>query len=410
MDGGTDTDAARWLFLDLNSYFASCEQQENPRLRGKPVIIVQTEAETACAIAASYEAKRRGVRTGALVRDARQMCPDVVLVKARHKLYSQYHDRVVKAVDTCLPVEKILSIDEMACRLMRNERPMARDIALRIKKTLREQVGECMTCSIGIAPNLFLGKVASDLQKPDGLVVLTPENMPGPLLGMPLRGIYGIGRRMEARLNLFGIGDVAALWKASSALLRRVWGGVRGALFYQMLHGVDVQPPETPHAKSISHQHVLEPSLRTSAGGRDFARHLLAKAAERLRRNHYYCRRLGVGFSWQGDQGGWWRDVGFHETGDTGFLLERLDHLLAMVPPLKPLMVSVVLLGLVPAERHQGDLFDAAEARGSRLSPVIDRLNQKYGRYAVGFGLLPQTVRNFKGHAAFQRVPEEWEF
>jgi nucleotidyltransferase/DNA polymerase involved in DNA repair len=231
----------QWLFLDLNAFFASCEQQENPALRGQPVIVVQTLTESAVAIAASYAAKAFGIKTG--------------------------------------------------------------------------------------TPNVFLGKVGSDLQKPNGLVVITKDDLPGILLGLQLQDIYGIGKRMEQRLHRTGIVNVEQLWKATPHQLRRVWGGVNGLLFHQMLHGVDIQPPTSRYSKSIGHQHVLEPDLRTKKGAHDFAQHLLTKAAERLRRGDYYCRRLGVHLSWVGDLGGWWDETDFHETRDTGFLLGRLEEL-----------------------------------------------------------------------------------
>jgi DNA polymerase IV len=402
----------QWLFLDLNAFFASCEQQEAPALRGKPVVVVQTMTESACAIAASYPAKRLGITTGTLLREARRICGDVISVQANHALYTDYHERVLKAVDTCLPVEKVHSIDEMACRLTGTERqvPAARELALKVKQALREQVGECLTCSIGLAPNVFLGKVGSDLQKPDGLVVITPDNLPDILLRLELQEIYGIGARMEERLKRAGISTVAELWQATPHRLRRVWGGINGLLFHQMLHGVDIQPPSSKFAKSMGHQHVLEPELRTKEGAQNFARHLLTKAAERLRRGDYFCRRLGLHLSWLSDLGSWWNETNFNETRDTGFLLARLDELWAEVPSYKPLSVGVVLLDLVPAARHQPDLFDVADERRHRLSPLIDRINDRYGRGAVGFGLLPPEVREFKGHAAFQRVPEGWEF
>jgi len=288
--------AIRWLFLDINAFFASCEQQETPALRGKPIIVVQTLTDSACAIAASYPAKRLGITTGTLLREARRICPDVIPVKANHRLYTDYHERILKAVDTCLPIEKIMSIDEMACRLMGTECqvPAARELALKVKRALREQVGECLTCSIGIAPNVFLGKVGSDLQKPDGLVVITHDNLPDVLLTLKLQDVYGIGARMEERLNRAGISTVAQLWEATPFQLRRVWGGINGLLFHQMLHGVDIQPPSSRFAKSMGHQHVLEPELRTRAGAQNFSRHLLTKAAERLRRGDYYCRRLSA--------------------------------------------------------------------------------------------------------------------
>ena len=141
MNTSTTENAVQWLFLDLNAFFASCEQQEKPALRGRPVIVVQTPAESAVAIAASYAAKAFGIKTGTLVREARRLCPDVVPVRADHRLYTDNHERILKAVDTCMPVEKVCSIDEMACRLMGTERqvPFARELALKIKRALHDR-------------------------------------------------------------------------------------------------------------------------------------------------------------------------------------------------------------------------------------------------------------------------------
>jgi DNA polymerase-4 len=412
MNMSTADNPVQWLFLDLNAFFASCEQQEAPALRGKPVIVVQTLTDSAVAIAASYPAKAFGIKTGTLVREARRLCPAVIVVQANHRLYSDYHERILKAVDTCLPVEKVCSIDEMACKLMGTERqvPVARELALKVKRALREQLGECLTCSIGIAANVFLGKVGSDLQKPDGLVVITKDDLPAILLRLELQDIYGIGEHMEQRLHRAGILTVAELWNATPLRLRRVWGGINGVLFHQMLHGVDIQPPSSRFSKSIGHQHLLEPDLRTKKGAHDFAQHLLTKAAERLRRGDYFCRRLGVHLSWVADLGGWWDETDFYETRDTGFLLARLEEIWQRVPRTKPLSVGVVLLDLVPADQHQPDLFAADTDRRQKLSPLIDRINDRYGRCSIGFGLFPRDVRAFKGHAAFHRVPERWEF
>jgi DNA polymerase-4 len=380
-------------------------------LRGKPVIVVQTLTDTTSAIAASYEAKAFGVKTGTRVSEAKRLCPSLIIVKASHKRYSEYHERILAAVDTCVPVEKVMSIDELACRLTGKQRqiPAARELAFKIKRAIREGVGECLSCSIGLAPNVFLGKVASDIQKPDGLVVITLDHLPGILLPLKLQDIYGIGPQMELRLNKAGIISVADLWQASSSELRRVWGSVNGVLFHQMLHGADIQPPSSPFAKSLGHQHVLEPVLRTTGGAREYAHHLVTKAAERLRHKDYYCRRLAVHMRWMGDLGSWSNEMTFQETRDTGFLLDRLERLWVGVPEYKPLSVGVTLLDLVPAIHHQPDLFDTQEGE-DRLSPVVDGLNRRFGRNTIGFGQVPPEVRKFSGHAAFQRVPEPWEF
>src|SRR5258707_3413386 len=129
-----------------------------------------------------------------------------------------------------------------------------------------------------------------------------------------------------ANLHRAGILTVAELWNATPFQLRRVWGGINGLLFHQMLHGVDIQPPSSRYSKSIGHQHVLEPELRTKKGAHDFAQHLLTKAAERLRRRDYYCRRLGAHLSWVGDLRRWYEESDFHATRHTAFLLVRLEE------------------------------------------------------------------------------------
>jgi hypothetical protein len=119
---------------------------------------------------------------------------------------------------------------------------------------------------------------------------------------------------------------------------------------------------------------------------------------------------MGLHLSWTGNLGGWWDEITFTETRDTGFLLARLEQLWPRVPRYKPLSIGVVLLDLVPASHHQPDLFAADNDRRQKLSPLVDRINDRYGRCSIGFGLFPSDVRAFKGHAAFHRVPESWEF
>ncbi|HWT64545.1 MAG TPA: hypothetical protein VN151_00415, partial [Terracidiphilus sp.] len=129
-----------WLFVDLNSYFASVEQQVRPELWGRPVGVVPMMADTTCCIAASYEAKAFGVKTGTIVGDAKKMCPGIVLVEARHEIYVDYHHRIVEAVESCVPVTSVMSIDEMACRLMGRERPLlaALELGRKVKRTIME--------------------------------------------------------------------------------------------------------------------------------------------------------------------------------------------------------------------------------------------------------------------------------
>lgn len=212
----------RALYVDFNSYFASVEQQMRPELRGKSIGVLPVDAETTCCIAASYEAKKFGVKTGTPVREARKLCPDIIFVEARPYLYIEYHHRLVEIVESCTPVERTLSIDEMVCKLTGSQQQRKNALALadRIKQAIRREVGEHIRSSIGIAPNMFLAKVASDMQKPDGCVVIEQHELPDKIFSLKLRELYGIGKRMEQRLNAAGIYTVPELYAANRQQLR----------------------------------------------------------------------------------------------------------------------------------------------------------------------------------------------
>jgi len=397
----------RWLVLDLNSFFASCEQEENPELRGKPVIVVPTMAETTCAIAASYPAKAYGIRTGTLVHEARRLCPDVKLVQANHKLYVEYHHRILSAIDKHIPVEDVMSIDEVACRLdtVQQEPAVAHTLAQNIKREIQRQVGECLTSSIGISANKLLAKLASNMQKPDGLVILAVENLPGAILHLKLRDIPGIGPNMAERLQQAAITDIAALWQTDAALLRLIWGGVAGARMHGLLHGEDIVSPKQPRS-SISHQHVLAPEDRSIDGAAPILRRLLVRAAQRLRDDGFYCRRLIVDVKWLGrDRDSWTGKRNFSETQDTGVLLHVLQDIWQQAPKLKPLRVGVALTGLAANEAHQPDLFD--RPRDAKLIRAIDAVNDKFGKGALVYG---NAAPDQTSKIAFQRVPKVKEF
>jgi DNA polymerase-4 len=397
----------RWLVLDLNSFFASCEQQEKPALRGKPVIVVPTMAETTCAIAASYPAKAFGIKTGTLVHEARRLCPEVLLVPAHHKLYVEYHHRILTAIDRHIPVEEVMSIDEVACRLdSKQQNPaVAQKLALHIKRQIQSEVGECLTSSIGISANKLLAKMASNMQKPDGLTILLMEKLPGAILHLEIRAIPGIGPSMAERLRRAGVTDMATLWNTDAARLRMIWGGVAGAKMHELLHGADIAGPKTERS-SISHQHVLAPEDRSIEGAAPLVRQLLVRAAQRLRDDGFYCRRLVVEVKPLGrDRESWTDKRSFAETQDTGMLLHVLQDIWQKVPNLKPLRVGVALTGLAAQEKHQPDLFD--KPKNAKLVRAIDEVNEKFGKGALMYG---DAAPDQTSKIAFQRVPKVKEF
>ena len=151
----------RSLLVDFNSYFASVEQQAEPRFRGRPIGVVPMLADTTVCIAASVEAKTFGVKTGTKLAEARKLCPEIEFVIARHELYIDYHHRAVGVVDSVVPVRAVLSIDEMDCELTGRfrDRDRALDLARKAKAAISSQVGECLRTSIGIGPNTFIAAI-----------------------------------------------------------------------------------------------------------------------------------------------------------------------------------------------------------------------------------------------------------
>src|SRR5687768_7416304 len=158
-------------------------------------------ADTTVCIAASVEAKKFGVKTGTKVAEARRLCPEIEFVIARHELYIETHHRAVAAVDTVVPVRVVLSIDEMDCELTGRWREPERalELAGKVKTTIRDKVGEFLRTSIGIGPNTFIAKTASDWMKPDGLVMIQKHELPERLFELEVRALSGIGKQMEKR-------------------------------------------------------------------------------------------------------------------------------------------------------------------------------------------------------------------
>jgi len=409
-----------YLILDFNSYFASVEQQENPKLRGKPVAVVPVESDTTCAIAASYEAKKFGVKTGTKIYDAKRMCPGLILVPARHDVYVEYHERWMQEVNNHLPVLREMSIDEASFKMIGDEceEKNAVAIARRIKAGIKKNVGECLNTSIGIAPTLLLAKIASNLQKPDGLTVLREQDLPGPLLGLKLIDLTGIGRNMEAHLINAGITSVADLWVLTPQQARGVWGSVNGERFWYELHGIEM-PMLEHQRRSIGHSRVLAPEMRSLDKARLVARALLLKAATRLRR--YGLAAEGFGLSLRPIGGRRFaKEVKMAPTQDPFALLSELERLWKIFerevhPGTKLLKTSVFLFRLKPVETRERDLFiertKTGHTKGEDLWHAVDKLGKKFGKDTVSLGSQRDLSLQYLGaKIAFTRVPDKEEF
>ena len=381
-----------WLFLDMNSFYASVEQQEHPELRGRPVAVVPILAETTCCIAVSYEAKAYGVKTGTGVAEARRLCPNLHLIEAKHGPYRDYGDRVIRAVESCLPISELWSVDEMVCKLWANERSLPEAIRMgeSVKARIKADVGECMHCSVGLGPNPFLAKVAAELQKPNGLVVLDDDDLPHKLFQLKLTDFPGISRGMEARLANAGIFNTEQMYALTLPQMRAVWGGVGGEFWWHQLRGHEVASPP-PVRRSVGHSHVLPPELRTQAGAAAVIGRLLEKAAERLR--HFHCQARGISLHVRSENGQTWgMKRRLTACADTWTLLTALrkfgEH-----PFLKPKQVGVVLYDLLPDAAVTLPLF-GEDAQRLAAARAVDKINQHYGRGTLSMA----SVRPVRPH------------
>lgn len=397
-----DSRPLRILFLDLNAYFASCEQQEEPDLRGRPIAVVPLQADTTFVIAASYEAKAFGIKTGTRVDEAKRLCSDLTLVQARPPLYVHYHQRVIEAVESVLPIEKVCSIDEMYCRMLgvEQEREEAVRLAQRVKAALRERVGERMTCSIGLAPNPFLAKLATDLQKPDGLVTIEARELPDRLRGLRLSEFAGINRRMEVRLNAAGIFTSDDLIAANPSELARAFGSVVGARWWYLLRGYDLDLPEHGR-KTLGHSHVLPPDLRTDGGVRDVLLRLASKAAARLRAEG--LRAGGITVSVSGFKRSWKRHCRISPSQDSVAITSKILELWESRDFEQPQTVGITFTDLSKPEHVTPSLFDESEDRAS-FNAAIDRINQRFGKNKVFLAGLMEAKDTADEKIAFNKT------
>ncbi|WP_419805495.1 DNA polymerase [Terriglobus sp.] len=446
-----------FLHVDLNSFFASVEQQLHPEYRNRPLAVVPTFADTTVAIAASYEAKALGIKTGTRVGDMKQICPEILLVQGDHTTYAEFSHRIHAAVERCCPVAHVPSIDEVTCQLIGREQdpPRAREIAFAIKQAIRDDVGDTLRCSIGMAPNRYLAKIASDMQKPDGLIGLLPSQLPRSLEPLELRDLPGVGARTELMLNQKGITTMPQLLALSRAEMHTLWNSVWGDRLYHWLRGHstgdDGAPVPRETQQSLGHSHVLAPEHRTPEGAWAVAHKLLHKAAMRLRMEHFCAGTLSLTIRYQVTRvnGGsdslpepgthsytsetvsvpaesnrklrqhhsgiqhhnWGMEARFPATQDTLSLLEALRELWQQQPTRagtgRPFFVGVTLNRLTDERAQQPDLFRDTNAR-NELSRALDRLNLKHGHTTVHFaGMLPARD-SAPTRIAFTQIPVQY--
>lgn len=393
------------LFLDMNSYFASVEQQVRPELRGQPVGVIPNDCDSTCVIAASYEAKFHGIKTGTGVLDARARCPSIHIVLSRPDVYIEHHHKIVEALETVHPVCEVYSIDEMSFRLRGHDKDpgVARRLAMEMKTAIRARVGEWMRCSIGIAPNPMLAKAAGEMVKPDGMVLIEHRELPERLYTLKVTDLPGINIGIERRLRSHGIYTMPQLCTASKLALRAAWGSIVGETWWEWLHGRDPWIKPTKR-KNIGHQHVLAPDLRASESARAVAIRLLMKAATRMRAEGFWCTKLTVSIRPM-DGESWTVYQNLEPCQCTVRLLHHLDSLWARRSAAFVFCIGVTLGGLVRDGCVEEPLFEN-DRKMTALGHTMDKINTKHGHAKIYYASMHGAREAAPMRIPFSRVPD----
>lgn len=400
------------LLIDMNSFFASCEQQDRPELRGKPIAIVPSMHDSTTVLAASYEAKRFGVSTGTRVFEAKRKIPKIIFVPCTHRKYLEYHEKVKEAVDEICPVHRVLSIDEMYCRLIGQETDPqnARRIAIAIKNNIRHRVGACLTSSVGISVNPMLAKMASDLIKPDGLVVVPKDKILEIFGSKTVSIIPGVGPKTSKLLVSNGIHSVSDLMGCELLKIRQVMGGPAGMRLIQNLNG-DWIDHGLKDQQVYSAEHVLPPEFRVLRKSLVIGLKLLGKVIHRIRRNGVKAGRMGIYIAAKNGESVQLSKK-FLLTDDRRFFIriygEMEREILSKNTGISPLKISVQVSEVENCDREQLSLFQnqVVETKAVNLNLAIDEICAKFGSQAI----LPAPLVPIRDHAksgiAFSSIPD----
>jgi DNA polymerase-4 len=369
------------LFVDMNSFFASVEQETKPELRGKPVGVLPYLTDTTCVIAASIEAKQFGVKTGTLVPEARRLCPGILFLADNAATYRDYHRRIMAELDNLRCQITIKSIDEAYLRVPRDLTSQARQLADEVKSSVR-RVGSTLRCSVGVAPNLFLAKMGTNLRKPDGLLEIRLADLEGLYATLRLTDLHGISWRLERRLHAIGINTSLELYHAPYSLLKRTFG-LPGEAWYLRLRGYEVDERPT-HRSQIGHQNTIVPEpARTRTELMTIASGLTYKVAAGLRREDFAARSVGV-FARTVHRQYWFNFYRGHTPfTDSATLYQHVERLLERLSLSVPIrLLGVTATDLLPAAALPQSLFDA-HRHSEALSAAIDQMGAKYGRGTI---------------------------
>jgi DNA polymerase IV len=395
------------MHVDLNSCFATIEQQANPLLRGKPMVVAAYNSPNGCVVAPSIEAKRYGIKTGMTVREARLLYPPVVVRTPDPPKYRAVHLMFRKIFRDYSPDVTPKSIDEAVIDLtdtLSLFKGSIHDIGRQIKKRFREEIGEWMVCSIGVGTNRFLAKLAASLHKPDGLDTIDHTNLLDVYKRVKLLDLSGINTRFQARLNAYGIFTPMEFYNASLEVLKKqVFQSILGYYWYLRLRGHEIDAVDFKR-KSFGNTYALQKQTNDSRELAKLLMKLCEKTGRRLRRAKYSAQGVHVACVYT-DLSYWHIgrkfDVPIYTTRDIYIKALRFLNMSGYTKRVRNLAVSVY--DLIPSTSEQLDLF-ASPAHA--VSEAADKINDKWGEFVITPALMMDMDDIILDRIAFGGVKE----
>jgi DNA polymerase-4 len=367
----------------MDAFYASVEQRDRPLLQGKPVIVGADPRGRGVVAAASYEVRRFGVHSAMPISRAARLCPQAVFLPVDMEKYARVSKEIMAILAEYSPLVEPLSLDEAFLDVTGTERLFGSPLGLAqtIKRRIREAVG--LAASAGVAPNKFLAKLASDLEKPDGLVEVRPGEEASFLQPLAVERLWGVGRVTAGELRRMGIKTTGQLARVPVSLLQRRFGKI-GSHLHELAWGRDDRPVE-PFAppKSMGAEETFAQDHRDL----DYLQLTLRAQAERvareLRAEGYVGRTVTLKLRFK-DFRTLTRSLTGEPTQDGLEIFQRVRSLLARVPLVQPVrLIGLSVSSLTPAESHQLQLFGQPAVRRARLARAIDALVRRFGERAV---------------------------
>jgi len=378
------------MHLDMNAFFASVEQSANPELRGKPIAVTGSGHRT-IVTTASYEARRFGVKTGMAIWEARRHCPQLILVVGDNRKYTYTSSRIMEMMQEYTPEVEVFSIDEAFLDVTRSLAMFGSPerIAYLLKARISESFG--ITCSIGIAPNKLLAKLASDMQKPDGLTVIKPEDAARILERLPVGELCGIGKKMQRHLNMMNIHTCGELGRCDEARLTRKFGIV-GRRLKLMGQGIDDSPVipagQEDDVKSVGHSMTLEKDIERRDDILRFLLQLSEMVGRRARRYGVAGRTVSLYVRYADFFTNWGKQTTLRDHINlSGEIYKAALSILDSVELEQPVRLMGLSLSNLSHQAQQPSLF-GEERKRAAVTKAMDEVNERFGNMSVTFGSL----------------------